>query len=261
MNQSISSKINQLLQNWPKGTVATSRWLSHEGIRFDLVHRYKESGWIEPIGHGAFKLAGDNVTWQGALYAMQKQLGLSIHPAGKTALALMGKAHYVPMSGTENLVLFSAQAEHLPLWFTSHDWDVSLRHVPSSLFDKDCTTGLVTKNEGAFTYTLSSPERAILELLYDVPNNESLEEARQIFEGLMTLDPDVVTELLKHCTSIKVKRLFMVLSEQFNYQWVSKVNVSSLDFGTGKRMLVPDGFLNTKYKITLPRSWQKQGTV
>ena len=94
-------------------------------------------------------------------------------------------------------------------------------------------------------------------MLYDVPNNESLEEARQIFEGLMTINHDVVTELLQHCTSIMVKRLFMALSEQYNYQCVTKVYVSSLDCGTGKRMLVPDGFLNTKYQITLPRSWQK----
>ena len=256
MNQSTGSKINQLLQNWPKGTVATSRWLNQQGIRFDLVSRYKTSGWIEPLGHGAFKRAGDTVTWQSALYAMQKQLGLTVHPSGKTALSLLGKAHYVTTSNKEDLDLFSSAGERLPLWFTSFDWNTSLRHVASNLFSKDLAIGLQTIKKETFEYTVSSAERAILELLYDVPDKESLDEARQIFEGLITLQPDVVTELLKHCTSIKVKRLFMVLAEQFNYLWVSKVNTLSIDFGTGKRKLIPDGFLHQKYQITLPKSWQ-----
>ncbi|MBN2187988.1 MAG: AbiEi antitoxin N-terminal domain-containing protein, partial [Chitinispirillaceae bacterium] len=89
-------KINRLFRMWPRGTVATSPWLNRQGIGSDLASRYRKSGWVEPVGHGAFQLAGDTVSWCGALYSLQTQLGLSTHVAGKSALALLGKAHYVP---------------------------------------------------------------------------------------------------------------------------------------------------------------------
>jgi hypothetical protein len=250
------NKINHLLQIWPKGTIATSSWLTKQGIRFDLASRYKKSGWIESIGHGAFKLAGDKVMWHGALYSLQTQLNMSIHVAGKTALGLLGKLHYIPLSGRENVILFSAQGERLPLWFKKNDWNINLRYIFSDFIPREASIGLTKIKEAGFEYTISSAERAILEFLYDVPEKESLEEARLVFEGLMTLRPDVVGELLKLCISVKVKRLFMVLAEMFNHAWLPELNIKQVDFGKGKRGLVHDGFMNSKYQITLPKSWQ-----
>jgi hypothetical protein len=39
-------------------------------------------------------------------------------------------------------------------------------------------------------------------------------------EGLNTLRPDLVQELLEKCSSVKVKRLFMHLAEQFQHPWL-----------------------------------------
>ena len=41
---------------------------------------------------------GDQVDYLGGIYALQSQLGLFVHPAGKTALSLQGKAHYLELS-------------------------------------------------------------------------------------------------------------------------------------------------------------------
>lgn len=126
MNQLKKKKLNQLLQIWPKGTVVTSKWLNLQGIRFDLVNRYKRSGWVESIGQGAFMLVGDNISIYGALYSIQNQLGLSTHPAGKTALALLGKTHFISVSEEDALVLFSSKGERLPSWFINRKWGLNI---------------------------------------------------------------------------------------------------------------------------------------
>ena len=71
-------------------------------------------------------------------------------------------------------------------------------------------------------------------------------------EGLTTLRPQVVQALLKQCASVKVKRLFMVAAESCQHSWVKKLNLSKVDFGKGKRMLVKGGRLDSKYNITVP---------
>ena len=61
-----SSKINQLLQQWPRGTVATYPWLKERGISRQLVGVYKRYHWLTPVGRGAFVRTGEAVTWPGA---------------------------------------------------------------------------------------------------------------------------------------------------------------------------------------------------
>ena len=58
--------------------------------------------------------------------------------------------------------------------------------------------------------------------------------------------------LLERCASVKVKRLFMVLAESCQHPWVKKLDLSKVDFGKGKRMLVRGGRLDSKYNITVP---------
>ncbi len=58
------------------------------------------------------------------------------------------------------------------------------------------------------------PERAVLELLYDVGTREGLEEARNIFDGLRNLRKDTLTKLLVCCTSVKAVRLFLTWARE-----------------------------------------------
>ena len=91
-----------------------------------------------------------------------------------------------------------------------------------------------------------------MEVLYGVPGAESYEEAVLLMQGLTTLRPRLVQALLEHCVSVKVKRLFMVIAESCQHPWVKKLDVSKIDFGKGKRMLVKGGRLDPKYNITVP---------
>ena len=70
--------------------------------------------------------------------------------------------------------------------------------------------------------------------------------------------PDLVGQLLRICTSVKAKRLFLALAERHQHAWLKRVELADVDLGSGKRVLVPGGRLNAKYLITLPADLGEQ---
>lgn len=254
MDRQNRSIINNLLRNWPKNTVAVYAGLERQGVYRQLASTYVKSGWIERIGQGAFKRAGENVGWSGGLYALQTQLNMSVHPAGKTAFQLQGNAHYLPANLKQSkIVLFGSKNKKLPAWFKGHKWEVAIRYVMTDLFGKDMPLGLTTYNTGNYDIRISSPEKAALEFCYDVPIRESFDELDHIMSGLVTLRPLMVQDLLEKCGSVKAKRLFMYLAEKHNHTWVNKLNLEKVSFGTGKRSLCKNGHYDSKYKIVVPK--------
>ena len=108
-----------------------------------------------------------------------------------------------------------------------------------------------------FSIIISSPERAILECLYLVPKEQDIEEALNIMQGLNNLRPLLLQELLDHCGNIKVNRLFLYLAEKTNKSWFKYLDLKTIEIGKGKRVIAKDGFLDTKYNITLPIGFKK----
>jgi hypothetical protein len=53
---------------------------------------------------------------------------------------------------------------------------------------------------------MSSPERAILELLDEIPARETFHQADMLIEGLRNLSPRKLQKLILDCRSVKVKR-------------------------------------------------------
>ena len=105
-------KIMSLVDNWPSGMVATSTWLKELGISRQLVQKYKQGGWINPVGRGAYKRTNEPVSVYGAVYALQKQLELAIHIGAVSALDQHGVSHYLRLD-EKNLFLFSQHQEKL----------------------------------------------------------------------------------------------------------------------------------------------------
>jgi hypothetical protein len=246
------SKINRLLRIWPHGAVAVLRWLQQQGIYQQLVHAYEKSAWIRRIGQGAYVRVGDTIHWTGGLYAMQAQMGLPVHVGGKTALEMQGYAHYLPLGKGAVVALFGTPGTRLPAWFQQYDWSVELRYITTKLFDDAMGTCLTQKDLGSYAVTISTPERAIMEVMYGIPRDTSFEEVALLMEGLTTLRPRMLQALLEQCRSVKVKRLCMYLAEDCNHAWVKKLDVSKVDLGKGKRMIVKGGRFNSKYNITVP---------
>lgn len=254
MSSDLGTKINHLLKNWPQGTVAVSSWLEEQGVSQQLTYKYEQTDWVKSIGHGAFIKSGDQVNWQGALYAVQKQLALPIHIAAKTALELHGHTHFVSTGKGQLVFLFGTPVSKLPTWFRRQNWDVNIEYVRTHFLSSiSPAIGLTEINQDSFSLCVSSRERAILEALYLVPNQQSYEEVKLLMEGLDTLRPNILQFFLEQCESIKVKRLFMHLAEASNHAWVNKINPTKIDFGKGKRVIVKGGIFDPKYKITVPK--------
>lgn len=244
-------KINQLLNSQPSGVVYLSSWLTENGFSTQLLNRYKKSNWLYSIGTGAWMRVGEKPIYRGAIYALQQQCKLSIHPGGKSALSLLGKAHYLELS-TKQIILFGGSKEKLPAWFTKHNWGVKINYFSSSFLPSGA--GLQTLEQNDFSLQISNPVRALLECLYLAPKKQKLLECYEIMEGLNNLRPKQVQDLLEQCTSIKVKRLFLYMAEKSNHDWFKYINVEKIDTGKGKRSLVKDGVYIAKYSITVPKA-------
>ncbi len=250
MSTEKESKINHLLSTQPQGVVLSSAWLADQGYSLDLQKRYKKSQWFESIGTGALIRHGDQVDYLGGVYALQAQLGLSVHPAAKTALSLQGKVHYLELA-PKSAQLFGGNDDRLPLWFKRRDWGVKVDCKRSSFLPPEL--GLVEVEHKSFKVNVSSPARAVMECLYLAPKSQPLLEVFELMEGLNNLRPASVQKLLEGCTSVKVKRLFLYLADKAGHEWLSHINLEKIDLGSGKRAIVNDGVYVSKYQITVPR--------
>ena len=225
------SKINLLLSSQPRGVVLLSSWLVSQGYSSDLQKRYRKSGWLESIGTGAMIRTGDEVGYEGALYALQQQLGMSIHLGGRCN----EYAWESPLFGivSKKVVLFGGHSEKLPVWFKNYDWDLKVKYYQSNFLPSEL--GLTEVELKTFTIKISGAIRALMECLHLSPKNQELSECYELMENLTTVRPDHVQALLEACNSVKVKRLFMYMAEKAQHTWVPYLDLNKVDFGSGKR--------------------------
>ncbi|SEO16059.1 transcriptional regulator with AbiEi antitoxin N-terminal domain [bacterium A37T11] len=256
MDTENSSKINQLLQSQPSGTVFTAEWMTANGYSLDLQRQYRKSNWFESIGNGAMKRVGENVSLVGALYSLQKQLGLAVHIGGISALGMQGKAHYLAM-GEHKTSLFCPTGMYLPKWFLDYEgWKDTITLTHTDFLPATIETTAFQQNS-SYQIQISSPARAMLECLYSTPAAHHLTECYEIMEGLNNLRPQSVQVLLENCNSVKVKRLFLFMADKSGHKWFKYLKMEQIDLGKGKRSIASNGVYNAKYKITVPKELMK----
>lgn len=258
MSSEIQNKLNQMISNWPDGMVYCASWLDDQGYYSELLYKYKNSNWIESIGKGAYKKYGDKIEWMGGLNAVQAQLHLKVHLAGKSALEQLNKAQYLSM-GKKQILVAGTKKEQLPKWLRKYNWDVVIKYQVKKLFnegEKDFNTksfGYTQIEFGRVSIILSAPERAYLEYLDELPKKYSYQEALEILENLSLLRSHVLQNLLENCSSLKVKRLFLHFAEKVNHSWYKRLDLKKISLGTGKRLVFKNGILDKKYLITVPK--------
>jgi len=178
---------------------------------------------------------------------------MTVHVGGRTALELQGRAHFVPLGRQKKVILVSDQPEQLPAWFKNYRWEASLEHCCLSLFEHVPDKAIAKLDCGGFEVVISSAERAVMEQMHLARTNDDVEQAYQLMEGLNTLRPNVVQDLLVNCRSVKVKRLFLWSAETVGHTWFGRLDSSRVDLGKGKRQLYKGGRLDLKYQITVPK--------
>lgn len=186
--------------------------LAEQGVSAQLAAKYVQSGWLTRLAQGVYAFPGDTLTPHGAIKFLQTRVP-GLHVAGKTALSLQGVRH--TLSPRDKLILWGDTRTTLPKWLVSR---FPARYVSARLFDWSndflAATSLTTPPGSTDGLHVSVPERAILELLYEVGTNESLEEAHNLFAGLRNLRKDMLGKLLSCCTSVKTVRLFLTWSRE-----------------------------------------------
>lgn len=274
MTIQISNKLNSLSHLLPEGLLVDAAWLEQQGYSRSLRHQYAASGWLEQPARGVFQRPRGQLSWEQVVISLQILLKHPISVGGRTALELSGYAHYLQQT-QQQIHLYSDNKIpswlfklNLPETFVIHNRNRFLP-VPTvtpdllslddsaSLVEALIPNGLIVSPWGHWVWPLiiSTPERAYLEMLDELPQHESFHMADVIMEGLTNLSPRRMQYLLETARSIKVKRLFFLFAERHNQAWLKHLDKSKIDLGNGKRMLVKNGKLHTKYQITVPEEF------
>lgn len=177
-----------------------------------------------------------------------------------TALELYGHAHYLPIGAREVAYLYSDKP---PTWLKRLKLRTKLHLRTRRLFAdpgveveevRPSRLGSSVLMPWERAVRMSSPERAILEALEEVPRTTGFGAIDMVFEGLANLRPRRLQALLHSCRSVKVKRLFFVFADHHGHTWREHLNPEEFDLGSGDRALVPGGRLHPLYRITVPEA-------
>ncbi|MBV6886431.1 type IV toxin-antitoxin system AbiEi family antitoxin [Xanthomonas campestris pv. spermacoces] len=212
--------IKRLQTGLPRGAPFDLATLAPLGVSAQLAARYAEGGWLVRLAHGIYAFPNDDFGVYGALKFLQQRVP-GLHVGGKSALALQGVRHN--LGSRDALVLWGNTRFALPTWFTSR---FPARYVHASLFDwpDALASKTVTTPPGLPEgLRVSASERAVLELLYEAGTKQSLEEARNLFDGVRSPRKELLGQLLACCKSVKTVRLFLTWARE-----TSLVNVDDL---------------------------------
>lgn len=260
-------KLNQLHQVLPEGLPVDSNWLQRRGYSRQLIAKYLRHGWLASPVRGVYRrdsVMMDHESWESVVISLQRLLEVCVTVGGRTALELHGLSHYLSMTAQEVQLYVSKPP---PSWVNKIPLKQRFVFHSTNLFKTD--DGKIDRSKdyrqanfmdykwGASEWSLcvSTPERAILELLDELPTHESFHQADMLMEGLSNLRPNYLNTLLADCRSIKTKRLFLWFSQRHNHAWFQTLDTENVDIGKGKRMIVPGGKLDPKYLITVPEEF------
>lgn len=224
------SKLKSLYTRLETGAPLTSEDLAALSISADLAVHYVRAGWLTRLARGVYCRPNDTVALHPSLLLLQRKLD-GLHVGGKSALDWYGLRQYV--SQRPVLQLYGWVAGRLPEWFTER---FPAEYHRKRLFDERpealLHVGPFEKRDGGAQ--VSSPERALLELLSEVGVRQSLQEARELVESSYNLRADVLSELLQRCTSVKTVRLCLQLGREGALPWVDKLDPDKLPTGSDR---------------------------
>lgn len=194
------SLIKELYKTMPRGVLLDLSTLQKVGISNQRAAGYAKSGWLTRVARGVYVFPGESLSLPAALSYLAMQIE-GLHVGGYSALLSQGSAP---------LVLWGDVRVTLPRWFSER---FCVRYTHARLFDWEGSSmpKLTLTDAGQLLGSIkcSTPERALLEMLYEVGGKQSLEDAYSAFSQVKVMYPDIMGDLLQRCTSVKAKRLFL----------------------------------------------------
>lgn len=256
-------KLKRVLDQVPPGFLVDSAWLKDHDIRRSSASDYDRDHWLERVAQGVYRRPYSRTEtdgrrdWKEPVLSAQWLMGYDFHVGGLTALSLEGREHYLGFKKTPDVYVYG----DAPKWLSRLDLDARLQFRRRQLLGTRRTGVENSDFEPAspkapppweWPFKQSSPERAILEALNELPDQEGFHTLDLIFQGLTNLRPGLLTTLLQACKSVKVKRLFFLFADRHRHRWLAHVNRSAIDLGSGPRALVEDGRYSTKHQLVVP---------
>ena len=266
-------KLNWLEQNLPEGLVVDASWMEEHGYSRSLRQDYVAGGWLEQPARGVYRRPRGKLSWEQVVISLQTLLRLPVSVGGRTAMDMQGYAYYV---ARQREVIHLYTETKLPGWLSKLPLRARFvirnrgrflpgvgEHLdPLPLFAGEggessptLPGALRVMRWGQWEWPLvvSALERAILELIDELPTHETFHNVDVTMEGLVDLSPRRMQGLLEEATSVKVKRLFLFFTERHDHRWLKHVARDKIDLGKGKRMIVKGGKFDPKYKITVSK--------
>ncbi len=256
-------KLNQL-QRLPDSALVDAAWLEHHGYSSSLRSQYVKAGWLNQPAPRVYRRGNGPLQWQQVVTSLQAFMDSELTVGGRTALEELGYSHYLGRRREVHLygpLKAPSWLNALPLDVRFH-WHNSLRLFPADPEPPYSPNPepasflpggfLATAGSMQWGMRLSSAERALFQLLDELPARESFHQVDKLVEGLANLSPRRLQIQLETSRSVKVKRLFFFFADRHRHAWLDGINKEAVDLGTGKRMLVKGGKLDPTYLITVP---------
>ena len=149
----------------------------------------------------------------------------------------------------KQIVVYYPDNGWFPAWMKRY-FKTEILKISSKILDE--RTGVISAIQNGFEILLSSPERALIEMLSLSPGCYNLKALYLIMKQLTDLNPALVQSLLEQCKSIKTKRLFLFMAEKTGHGWFDALNIFKIDLGDGKREVVVNGIYIPKYRMVVP---------
>ncbi len=215
MSQQKTGKLKPLLDEVPPGFLVDAAWLVARKIDRKSIYNYAKRGWLEPVVRGLYRrpfLEGETeaatTDWKITVLSMQRLMEYNFHVGGRTALSVDGADHYLRLSGQDVVYLYG---DDIPSWLKRLPTPHKYYTRTCNLFGDD-PFGVERENTAPLDKTMqitarwllikSSPERAILEMLNELPNDESFHIVDTVFDSLANLRPKRLEKLLMLCKSV-----------------------------------------------------------
>ncbi|WP_350029981.1 type IV toxin-antitoxin system AbiEi family antitoxin domain-containing protein [Caballeronia sp. GAOx1] len=185
------------------------------GLSIASANRLVNQGWMVRLSQGAYLVVGDSPTRDGAIVFMSRRIR-GLHVGGQTALAWHGVRHYVAYR--ERVVLWGKSRYAIPSWVSN---TMLHSYQATQLFNADFDYMFQLKPlPGRDSNVLvSTPERALMELVSEIGKGVTYRHAADLVVGLRNLRLPVLKVLLTHCRQIKTIGLVCRLGRASGYSW------------------------------------------
>jgi hypothetical protein len=236
----------------PEGQLVNRAWLQARGINRPRVDYALRAGKLEAVSHGVYRRPGPPLKWEHVVYSLN-EMGCRVHVGGRSALEMQGLAHYLPAGAVRRIDLY--HTHKVPEWVKVFQVPFCFAIHTQRIFSILTEAAIQSRPFGSWDWPIaySTPELAMIELLAELRDDADFSVVDKFFEAAVNLRPELLNALLRDCTQIKAKRLFLWFTRRHGHAWAPSLETGTIDLGRGKRMLIKGGVLDATYQITVPR--------